>query len=68
MQNVQKCGEFDGDMFDDIGRERICDDIINTASSDVDQELLDRLNRVMIRAENETLNLEHNALRGMDRR
>ena len=61
MKNVRKCGEMNRK-----GRARIVNDITNTASSDVDQELIDRLNRVMNRAENGTLNLEHNALRAMN--
>ena len=70
MQNVRKRGEFKGDYSRQSreARERIIDDIINTASSDVDQELIDGLSRVMIRSENETLNAEHNLLRGINRR
>ena len=37
-------------------RQLIMNNIIDTASSDVDQELIDQLSRVMIRAENETIN------------
>ena len=66
MKNVQKCGEYNGDDEDDAGRGRIITDIINTASSDVDQELLDRLNRVMLRPGNRTLNSEHDALRALN--
>ena len=57
------CVEYNG--IDDE-KEAIIDDIINTASSDVDQELLDQLNRVMIRPENRTLNMEHTGLRTMN--
>ena len=66
MQSVRKCGEFNGDRDDSAGRARIVNAIINTASSDVDQELIDRLSRVMIRPENETINLEHDRLRAMN--
>ena len=59
MNNVRKCTEFNGDYRDTAGK----DDIINTASSAVDQELIDRLGRVMIRTDNGTLNLEHDRLR-----
>ena len=62
MNNVRKCTEFNGDYRDTAGR----DDIINTASSAVDQELIDRLSRVMNRTESETIKLEHNQLRGMN--
>ena len=64
MLNVRKFGEYNG--IDGTERVRICDDIINTASSDVDQELIDRLNRVMIRPDNEKINLEHDRLRAMN--
>ena len=66
MRNVRKCGEFNGGVLDNTERERIANDIINTASSDVDQELIDRLGRVMIRAENGTINAEHDRLRAMN--
>ena len=66
MKNVRKCGEFNGQWDDTTGRARIINDIINTASSDVDQELIDRLNRVMIRPDNEKINLEHDRLRAMN--
>ena len=63
MNNVRKCAEFNGDY---AGRQRIVNDIINTASSAVNQELIDRLNQVMIRAENGTINAEHDRLRAMN--
>ena len=65
MRNVRKCGKFNGHWNDHAERSLIVNDIINTASSNVDQELIDRLNRMMIRAENRTLNMEHDALRAM---
>ena len=69
MQNVRKCGEVKGNSTQsEEARERIIDDIINTASSDVDQELIDGLSRVMIRPENRTLHKEHNLLRAINRR
>ena len=64
LQNVRKCGKYDGNV--DYERRRICGDIINAASSAVDTELVDRLNQVMIRGENGTINLEHDRLRGMN--
>ena len=63
MKNVQKCAVFNGLS---AGRERIMNDITNAASSDVDPKLLDGLNRVMIRPENETINAEHDRLRAMN--
>ena len=65
MKNVQKCGVFNGSRYA-AGRERIMNDIIKTASSDVNKRLLDGLNRVMIRPENETINAEHDRLRAMN--
>lgn len=64
MQNVGKCGEYN--RLNPSERECIVNDIIDTASSTVHNQLINRLNRVMNRTENETLNLEHNALRGMN--
>lgn len=64
--NVRKCGEFNGENR--VEKERIVNDIINTASSTVDEELVNRLNRVMIRPENGTINLEHKRLQGINLR
>ena len=70
MQNVRKCGEFNGynSRESRAARERIIDDIINMASSDVNTDLIDGLSRVMVRPENQTLNAEHKLLRGINRR
>ena len=64
MKNVRKCVELNGGNHNE--RERICTAIINTASSQVDNELINRLNRVMIGADNRTINLEHDRLRAMN--
>ena len=68
MQHVRKCGEMNGNYRLADARGRIIDDIINTASSDVDPDLIDGLSRVMVRPENQTLNAEHKLLRGINRR
>ena len=68
LRNVQKCGEIqsrnNNDHVDQIKKRLTVNAIINTASGTI--ELVDRLNRVMIRAESETINLEHNQLRAMN--
>ena len=64
MNNVAKCGEYSGN--DDDERENIVNELIRTASSTINQELVDRLNQAMIRPENRTLNVEHDRLRAMN--
>jgi hypothetical protein len=57
LKAIQKC-------TDEIpeNRRRICDEVINTASSNVDNQLMNELNGLMRRPDQRTLNAQHNVL------
>ena len=60
LRAIQKCSlsmDYDG-----ITKELICDEIINTASSDVDNQLKNDLNDLMRQHDQQALHEQHNAL------
>ena len=64
MQKVQRSHAYTGTSK--VERERICAEIINSASSDVDYDLIIELNQLMTRADNISITREHRALQQMN--
>ena len=61
MTKIQQC--FSTTSLNRRQKEEICDNVINSVSSFVDQEFLNELNQIIVKRENRTLGLEHDALR-----
>ena len=64
MKNVSRC--YETKTIDEKEKEQICDDIINTASSDVDPELKEKLDHVIFQiGSNNTLKLQQEDLQNI---
>ena len=61
MIKIQEC--FSTTSLDRHQKEEICDNLINSVSSFVDQDFVNGLNQVIAEPGNRTLGLEHDALR-----
>ena len=66
MQNIRKC--FVTGEISSCEREEICNQVIKTASSDFHPELRDGIEKFICQTSANTLNLEHQAIRKLNRR
>ena len=66
LKTIQKCSS--NTENEQRTKEGICDEIINTASSSVDNQLRNDLSGLMQQGDQRTLNYEHDALGGINRK